>query len=207
MERNNRKNWSFWLILSSEAELNTKTLQEVNILAVSSTFNFKISSPWQHGSLVMNANKCSLTLRGNNSNLRVSWQCYTTCYPRGSLFCHFIWYWVKQKCEQASHTFSHYLMCLDRDCIWKRLIHGPVLQCSYCPIIASWLLCCAMLYRERSVSSGLAFSPSLLSLFSFPLSIWFCLSPLSSPFRSHTSAFDFLWLCSFVLLMWSQSLF
>lgn len=89
--------------------------------------------------------------------------------PEGCLFCHLIWYWVKQKCEPASsQRFSHCLMCVSRNRIWKWFIHRPVLPCSYSPPLSFWLLSCGMLYRDRSVSTGLA-----CSLSHSPFSVFF----------------------------------
>ncbi len=85
--------WWWWVLLWEEHK-------EWKFNIIFQWDNFEISNPSQHDSLVMNNNKCSMTLTidqvynpkwGSNHML-----------PQGCLFCHLIWYWVKQKCEQAS---------------------------------------------------------------------------------------------------------
>lgn len=87
--------------------------------------------------------------------------------------------------------------------MYLKMIHiwnNPSVQLFSFPLLLIAVLWHAVLEQINQCQLALlALSLALFYVFSISL--------LFSPFHSHISAFDFLWLCSFVSFMWTQCLF
>lgn len=140
------------------------------------------------------------------SHLSVPWQGWVTCHLRG--ICCARWSDIERNRSVNRH---HHIVLnnVSRQGLYLNIVRtwtSPSVHLFPRPLGLIAELWHAVLGQINQCQ--LAFLPPSVSLSSvFSLSVWFCLSCLFSTFRSHVSAFEFLWLCIFEWCMWMQCVF